>query len=276
MKIRTIVSMTLLISFIFLLMTSIILYIVPHGRVAYWSDWHLWGLKKDQWGDLHINLGFLFLFTGMLHVYYNWKPLLAAMKNRARQVSLFTPAFSTGVIVTMVVCVGTLLNVPPMSTVLKLGETIKERAADNYGEPPYGHAELSSLKLFARRTSLDLEKAMQLLKAKSIHCKGSGQTILGIAKENHLTPKQVYEIIEPALQFSSQKTVFPDTPPPGFGRRTLAEICSEFDIDITLTLQALATKKITAGQKQTIVEIAAANSMDPHALFTILHDIVRP
>lgn len=276
MKIRTIVSMTLLVSFVLLVLTSIVLYIVPHGRVAYWSDWHLWGLKKDQWGDLHINLGFLFLFTGILHIYYNWRPLQAAMKNRARKVTLFTPGFSIALIVTLLVCMGTLLDVPPMSTVLKLGETFKEKAADTYGEPPYGHAELSSLKLFARRLDLDLDKAEQLLKENSIHFTGSQQTILAIAKENNLTPKQVYEIIKPGLQSASKETVFPDVPPPGFGRHTLAEICTEFNIDTQATLKALSMKKIIARPKQTIVEIADANGIDPHALFAVLHDIVKP
>ena len=43
MKIWKITSLTAFLSFIFLLITSIVLYVVPHGRVAYWSDWRLWG-----------------------------------------------------------------------------------------------------------------------------------------------------------------------------------------------------------------------------------------
>ncbi|MFP7753178.1 DUF4405 domain-containing protein [Thermodesulfobacteriota bacterium B35] len=48
MNIRRITSMTMLVSFVLLSVTSIVLYIVPHGRVAYWADWHLWGLSKTQ------------------------------------------------------------------------------------------------------------------------------------------------------------------------------------------------------------------------------------
>ena len=40
MNLRKITSLTMLVSFVPLVLTNIILYIVPHGRVAYWADWH--------------------------------------------------------------------------------------------------------------------------------------------------------------------------------------------------------------------------------------------
>jgi len=36
-NIRKITAMTMFVSFILLVLTSVILYIVPHGRVAYWQ-----------------------------------------------------------------------------------------------------------------------------------------------------------------------------------------------------------------------------------------------
>ncbi len=275
MKARTIVSMTLLISFMLLVVTSIILYIVPHGRVAYWSDWHLWGLTKNQWGDLHINLGFLFLLAGFLHIYFNWRPLLAAMKNKAKQVIVLTSYFNIALVLTLLICIGTLLKIPPMSMVINFGESIKDKAAEKYGEPPYGHAELSSLKLFTRRIGLNLNTAVKLLKQKSIHFTGPDQTILEIAQKNHLTPKQVYEIIKPTLHSSPQKSGLPDTPPPGFGHRTLGDICAKYNINTSEILHELTLKKIKADPKQTIKEIAATNGMDPHALFMVLHKICK-
>jgi len=38
LKIRRITSLTASLAFILMLLTSIILYIVPQGRVAYWAD----------------------------------------------------------------------------------------------------------------------------------------------------------------------------------------------------------------------------------------------
>ena len=90
MNLRKISSLTALFSFILELLTSIILYIVPQGRVAYWSDWHLWGLSKNQWSDLHVNLGVLFLIAVVLHSWYNWSFITAYLKNRHRRVNFLT------------------------------------------------------------------------------------------------------------------------------------------------------------------------------------------
>ena len=68
MKIRRITSLTASVAFLLMLLTSIILYIVPQGRVAYWADWRLWGLTKTDWGNIHINMGLLFLIALLLVV----------------------------------------------------------------------------------------------------------------------------------------------------------------------------------------------------------------
>ncbi len=75
----------MLFSFVVLIFNSIVLYIAPEGRVAYWSDWRFWGLTKSQWGDQHITIGFLFLAAGLLHVFNNWNLILAYLKNKARK-----------------------------------------------------------------------------------------------------------------------------------------------------------------------------------------------
>lgn len=51
MKIRKIASLTAFLAFIFMVLTSMILYVVPPGRVAFWVDWRLWGLthKGDSY-----------------------------------------------------------------------------------------------------------------------------------------------------------------------------------------------------------------------------------
>ena len=157
MYLRKITSLTLLISFVPLMLTSIVLYIVPEGRVAYWSDWHLLGLTKTQWGDVHINLGFLFLAAGSLHLFYNWKAMIAYMKNKARELRIFTPAFTVALLVNCFLSSAPCSTCHPSLPSSSLGHSFKEAAAVKYGEPPYGHAELSSLALFSKRTGLELE-----------------------------------------------------------------------------------------------------------------------
>lgn len=270
--------MTMFVSFLFLVLTSIVLYIVPQGRVAYWADWHMWGLSKGQWGDLHINLGFLFLLAGLLHMYYNWAPIKAYMKNRSKELKVFTPSFNIALLLTLVVCVGTYLEVPPMSSVIEFGESIKDKASKTYGEPPYGHAELSSLKLFSKKQGLDLQVAMDLLSGAGIQITDSAQTLATIAKENNRSPQQIYAIIKTAGANGKAGALinsFPDSPMPGFGNKNIAALCSEFNLMFPVIRQGLAQRGVKVEATMTVKEIAAANNKEPMEIFELLSDIIH-
>lgn len=278
MNIRKITSLTMLISFVLCLLTSIILYITPHGRVAYWSEWRLWGLSKTQWSELHLNLGILLLLAGLLHIYYNWQPITAYLKNKAKELKVLTINFNIALLLSLMVGVGTYLHIPPLSTIIDFSSAIKDAAAVKYGEPPYGHAELSSLKMFARKVGLDLDRSTELLRQANITFANDKETIVAIANKNHLTPKELYEIIKPAKleREGDGQTAFPDSPPPGFGRKTLLEISTEFNQDLPEIIQALSRQGLKADASQSIKEIAAQNGMEPMAIFEIIRDALNP
>lgn len=58
------VSLTLGLSFLVMAYTGIMLFLTPKGKIAHWTDWHLLGLTKTQYTDLHITSMFLFLAMG--------------------------------------------------------------------------------------------------------------------------------------------------------------------------------------------------------------------
>jgi hypothetical protein len=273
MSIRKITSLTMLIAFALCLLTSTVLYITPHGRVAYWSNWRLWGLGKSQWSELHLNLGILFLLAGFLHIYYNWKPITAYLKDRAKRLRVFTTDFNVALIITLIVGLGTYFHIPPMSTVIAIGESIKDAASIEYGEPPYGHAELSSLKMFAKKVDLDLNKTRELLHRAGIRYEDTAQTIRDIARQNGLSPKQIYEIIKPARRMSTPKHSFlPGSPPPGFGRKKLAEVCTDFDLNLSATIAALSQNGVKSKPAMSIKEIAIQNDVEPMAIFEMIRE----
>ncbi|MGE4299192.1 MAG: DUF4405 domain-containing protein [Desulfovibrionaceae bacterium] len=268
---RKITSLTALCSFLVLTLTSVVLYIVPEGRVAYWSDWKLWGMTKGQWGDVHVTIGVLFLIAICLHLWYNWKPIVLYLKNRARALRVFTPAGTIAMALTAMTVAGTLLMAPPFSWVLHLGESFKDNAAATYGEPPYGHAELSTMQTFAKRMALDLDVALAALDKAGIRTEGAQDTMLAIAQRNGITPKAVYEAITAAQPAPAPgAAAFPDAPPPGFGRRTLADVCSEYSLHPPDMVRALKAAGMTARVEQTVKEIAADAGVDPTAVFTVL------
>jgi hypothetical protein len=274
MNMRKITSLTALLSFALEMLTSIILYIVPQGRVAYWSDWHLWGLSKTQWGSLHVNLGVLFLLAICLHTYYNWSPIVAYLKNRAGRLRFFTTDLTIALLLCLAFTLGTYLELPPFSTIITIGDQIKERAAKKYGEPPYGHAELSSLATFSKKVELDLDAGLSRLAAAKIRVSDPSQSIAEIARMNTLTPKAVYEAMLPPPQPGQAKSL-PANPPGGFGMKPLTDICREYRLDCAAVVQALAAKKITATPAMTIKEIAGANNTSPMDIFEALRQVAE-
>lgn len=278
---RKITSMTMLVSFVVLILNSIVLYIVPEGRVAYWADWRFWGLTKTEWGEQHVTIGFLFLLAGFLHLFYNWAAVKSYLKNRVKKIKIFTKSFNVGLLLTVVVAGMTYFHIPPVSLVLQLGTHFKEAGAEKYGEPPYGHAERSSLKMFSQKEGLDLEKALTLLKQQGLQVAKDEETLLAIAKNNNLTPQQVFKIIQPAkknvVAAAKDKTAaptFPDMPTPGFGRKTLENICAELQIDCVATVKGLQAKGLTIEDGKTIHEIATANGKEPMAIFEAIRAVV--
>ncbi len=271
MNMRKITLLTALISFVLLMVTSIILYIVPSGRVAYWADYTLWGLDKVQWGHVHINLGFLLLITIILHVYYNWTPMISYMKSKSRQLKIFTADFNVALIVTLVVFFGTLAGVPPMSSIINMGDAITEKANLFYGEPPYGHAELSPLADFTDKVHLDLEKSLSQLKAAGIRVTSPAETMKEIAENNRISPQHVYDIIKPAPGTSS--SVMPAAAPGGTGNRTVEQICQMYQLDYAVIAKGLAENGIAAEAGQKMKEIATANGIDPHQVYALIYTL---
>ncbi len=79
-KIRAIVSLLLLITFVVVLFTGIGLYFAPLGRVARETSWNFVGFDKWQLEKLHTISGFIMSLLIMIHLLLNYKMLLAEIK----------------------------------------------------------------------------------------------------------------------------------------------------------------------------------------------------
>ncbi|MFZ5775255.1 MAG: DUF4405 domain-containing protein [Thermodesulfobacteriota bacterium] len=272
MTLRKTTALTALLAFLLEMLTSVILYIVPAGRVAYWADWRLWGLTKTQWGNLHVNLGVLLLLAISLHIWLNWTPIIAYLQNRARSFRFFSADCNAAILLCLLFGLGTSFELPPFSSIVSLGEAIKEQAAREYGEPPYGHAELSSLRTFSKKVEIDLGQAMTRLREAGITVTSPEQTVADLARANRRSPKEIHRIMQPAAQAGAGKPL-PLDPPPGFGKRPLADICHEYALNSKIILRGLTDRQLKATEAMTIKEIAAANNTSPMEIFELLREV---
>lgn len=268
MDTRKLTSLILAWSFVVLAITSIVLYITPSGRVAFWASWSLWGLGKEEWGALHTNIGYLFLAASGIHIVLNWKLILNYMKKKAREALAVNSNTVTSVVVVLVFSVFTMAEIPPLSYIQTLGEGIKELSEIKYGSPPYGHAEMSSLELYCSRTETDVEQAKQLLVDAGITFTGKDQSIGDIATANNVTPQDIAKIITP------NKTVVSSLGGFGTGKRmgqmTLAEISTTTGLPLAELQNKLEQAGFGTNPEKTLKEIAGAKGTHPSQLVSML------
>ena len=267
MKIKKIASLTAFLAVIFMLLTASVLYIAPHGRIANWADWHFLGLNKSTWESIHLNFGLLFMISLGVHIFYNWKPIMSYMKDKSKAFKLFSKEFSFALILVAIFALGTCFQVPPFSSFSALSGSIKDGAAEKYGNPPYGHAELSSLKTFANKMRMDLKQTLQYLKEHGFRVENEMQTMGEIGRVNGISPQHIYDTIKPLTGTSSLHAGgskrLPHAAPPGTGNFTLADLCSQFTLNVNVITLGLGKQNIKSREDMTIREIAEKNRISP-------------
>jgi hypothetical protein len=207
------------------------------------------------------------------------------MKNRAKEFKLFTGSFNTGLVLTVIFVVGTYFNIPPMSTILNISESFKHSASEKYGEPPYGHAESSSLKMFAGKEKIDLKKSLELLQTAGINVQDEKQVIKDIARKAGKSPQEIYEIIKPATiqsqpiselsQGTSAQSAFLERPQSGLGKKVLGDVCSTYSLDLNTILEGFRERGIVAEADQTLKQIGDANNTSPMQIYEAMKEIVE-
>ena len=123
---KTFTSFTLAMTFLLLVVSGATLYISPPGRVAHWTDWRLLGITKEGWGGIHILMALVFLIGGLFHILrFNWKIFLHYIRTRSGEFH-YGRELVGAALLTALVLTGTMVGVPPFSSVLTLNENIKE------------------------------------------------------------------------------------------------------------------------------------------------------
>ncbi len=294
MKIRRVISLTLILSFVFLALSGIMLFVSPQGRVAHWAGWTLFGLTKDQYSAIHTNFMVLFLTVGIWHIVLNWRPITGYLKNRSKKIRLLTPESALALGLSLVFLVGPLTGLFPFQQFLDAGEDVKAFWESAQGAPPWGHAEENSLQRFCRGmedyqrlehqelVSIDCQKALEALRAEGLTVEGLDQSLLDIAEANGTTPQALASTImavarpitaeEAAAALTSTDDGLPfQKPYSGLGRMTLREYAAEYGYDLDGILGLLTDAGLNLNPDERLREEAARLDMDPEGVIAVLN-----
>jgi hypothetical protein len=268
---RIFISFGLLLSFLMLLVSGVILYISPPGRVANWTDWRMLGLSKRGWINQHTIFGFGFAILSIFHLFFiNWKAFLSYLKTKA-SAGLKSP-FELFVIVTLALFfgVGTYFSLQPFSAVIDFGNSISASWEQQDKQPPIPHAEAMTLAELAQQPGLGGDA--EVLKAK---LEKAGYTVVSvqepladIAVKNHTTAENVYRYIAP------EKRGAKNLPSEGLGRKTLEEIANDNGISSVSLQLALGQKGIEAQTGMSMKEIAEKNHIEMNELRRMIESMI--
>ncbi len=266
-------SMLSLISFLILVITGLIMFLEPHGRVAYWTIWSFWGLVKDQWGAIHMLGGLLFLITGIFHVYFNWKLLINYLSGKAQGGLKYKKELTLSSLVLILVVISGIWSLPPLVYVLDWGEDYKNSWVTKPElEPPFGHAENVTLRTFTRKQGINFAKAKEALEKAGYKLGDPKSTLETIALANNTTPVHLYAVIkdlEPKWDAPAEgqkwtvelvEEKFSGT---GLGRLTLNDLCKKTGLDLKKAQAKLKEMKIEMGPEDKFKATADKNNAKP-------------
>lgn len=263
---RKIVSLTLTWMFVVSSFSGVMLYISPPGRIAYWSDWSLLFLTKSQWDNLHTVTTLLMIIVVLLHLYYNWKPFISYMRDKVTKVFTLTKELLISIALTATIAIGAVYQLPPFSSIVDFGDYVSEEWEAKYGTPPYGHAELDTVRGFSKRLQIDYEEAKGKLQSNNISFHEK-HTLLEVAKNHDVSPQKLYGFMAGKNQEMPVKLEGS-----GMGRKTLTQVCESRGLEIESVLLKLQSKGITANKNQKFKEIAEENGISPMDILQMIEE----
>jgi hypothetical protein len=276
---RALVSLITLMGFLIMGLTGIVLFFVPEGRIAYWTNWTFLGISKKQWGNIHILGSLVFAVAGIFHTYFNWKPLMGYIIDKVKGGIKRPWELSFTVGIALILIIGAVFELPPLNSILVFNAYVKESwiISKDY-EPPFGHAEMLSLKGFSRKMNINLDVAVKAFKDSEISIKSVEDSLEKIALENNTSPMELYRIIKPLepedrvssdIMYTSEiiEDRFAGS---GIGQKRLTDVCEDLGIDIAVAEKRLAAKGIEIAEGEKLKDSAGRYDMNPLDLLKII------
>ena len=195
---RGFISITMMLSFLALSLSGIVLYVMPHGRVAYWINWKMMGLSKDNWDAVHTVSGFVFMGVAIIHLCFNWRIFLNYLKSKITKGLTLTKELIASLIILVLIVAGTIADISPFGNIMNVGETIKESWSSSSEQAPFAHAELMTVKALQENLGLSSDAVKNNLEKYGIKLDNTDETLKSIAEKHDMTPQELFRIIQPA------------------------------------------------------------------------------
>jgi len=265
-KFRGFTSILMFFSFLISLISGIVLYFPPQGKIARWTHWTFWGLDKEMWGALHINSSLIFFIIAVLHLYYNWKVLWHYLKKKAELAFNLKIELLVATVFSAFIILATLYSIEPFRTIIKWNDDIKNYWAEQaQAQPPIPHAEDLTVAEFCEQLDISLEIFQQRFNQQGWKFGSPEDKIKDIAERNGISPAKIYDLLKaPGKNMQGQGSG-------GWGRKSVQQLCDELNKDVEVVLKNLAANGIIVSKDELIKNIASEHNLKPVEVVNLIN-----
>jgi hypothetical protein len=178
-----------------MVVSGVMLFLTPRGRMANWTDWKLLGLGKEQWAAVHVNLSLLCVTIALLHLVLNWKVLMSYLRRKTTGGLLMVKEIGLATLVCAGFLLGSIYDVPPFSSIMALNMRVKDYWEGRTNEAPVPHGEQMTLARFSTYVGLTPEQISNALAAEGFNVSDSSLTVRQIAEQKQMTPSALFDAV---------------------------------------------------------------------------------
>jgi hypothetical protein len=161
------------------------------------------------------------------------------------------------------------INIHPFKAVMDIGEELSNNLWIDETEPPAPHAELMTLDELAQAVQIPIQDILLKLESKQIKVQNTKVLIQELAQKNKLSPQQLYSIIMGNANSRQRATHSEGS---GYGRMTVKEICSKYNIPLKHALNRLNASGIEASPDSQIRTLARKHDKRPIEIIRIIQN----
>lgn len=190
---RAFVSLLTAVSFVFMSISGIILFLAPSGRRA--VDWHVWSLSRDEWIAMHLSFSGVFLIAAMVHLWLNRKPLLHYLKLKTQAAAGLRWEWPAVLFLAGVVTWGTLKPFEPFTSLIQWRDHF-HRDTPVAQDETAGMGQIT-LADYCRQNDLAIDRAIEILDAEGIAADPS-DILRWIADRGNIHPSRLRSLLDDA------------------------------------------------------------------------------
>lgn len=101
--------------FLGMVVSGIVVFIAPSGRLAGSLDWSALGLARVQWEQLHLTMAVVFIGAGLWHIWLHWPVVRNLLWSAAARTLCHRRELALALVITALVVIVAVMSLPPAS-----------------------------------------------------------------------------------------------------------------------------------------------------------------